>query len=131
MTRQEYADEIALPLYQARRDMPADERIVGIPEFDSHLDGCLAEVAGALNPDTGEPATEEEIAQHEIDLDAHIILDAACRLKEMWASGQPFSMGTLLSLSATISILEGFKDQPKDNIVDLRSYQRRVPDEVA
>jgi hypothetical protein len=59
MTRQEFANVIALPLYQARRYLPASERTVGIPDFDeafppdSHLDCCLLpEVEAALNKET-------------------------------------------------------------------------------
>lgn len=55
MTRQEHANVIALPLWQARRDLPPQERVVGIPEFDimfppdSHLNDV---VDAALNGET-------------------------------------------------------------------------------
>jgi hypothetical protein len=47
MTRQDFANVIALPLWQARRDQPVQERLRGIPDYeifnlpDAHLDGCL------------------------------------------------------------------------------------------
>ncbi len=57
MTRQDFANVIALPLWQSRRDLPVKERLVGIPEYeiafppDSHLDAALDAVSDALNPE--------------------------------------------------------------------------------